>query len=149
MIVIEEDKLRLPCQEVGEEEVAELRQKLEKELQRSARRGRPGIGLALPQIGIQKQMAIVRIKTNGGKDLNLDLVNPKILEKYDPITFEEGCLSFPGKTVKTARFNEIRVSTDVAPYLVVATGLVAVCIQHEVDHLHGVLMMDRAVSSKT
>lgn len=147
MIVKDEELLRKSSEPVTPDEVSELREKLEKELQQSARRGRPGIGLAAPQIGIQKRMAIVRIKNIQGKEISLDLVNPEIIEKNDLVEFDEGCLSFPGKSVKTHRYQEVRVKSDVEPHEFVATGLIAVCIQHEIDHLDGILMMDRAIDS--
>jgi peptide deformylase len=80
----------------------------------------------------------------------LDLINPTIEVTNDLVAFDEGCLSFPGQSVKTHRFNEIVVSTGLedSRERVAATGLIAVCIQHETDHLDGVLMMDRAIKSQ-
>mgnify|MGYP002395869577 CR=1 FL=1 len=150
MIIKDEDRLRLPCEEVLPGEVDNLRAKLEQELKKSARRGRPGMGLAAPQIGIQKRMAIVRIKATNGKSYNLDLINPNIYITNDLVTFDEGCLSFPGQSILTRRYNEIVVETGLeeSRESVAATGLIAVCIQHETDHLDGILMMDRAVKGK-
>ena len=142
MIVTDEKQLRIECEAVKPEEVDDLRAKLEDELKKSARRGKPGIGVAAPQIGISKKMAIVRI----GNDHKIDLVNPEILESYDEATFDgEGCLQFPGKSVTTRRFREIVVSTDVEPFKFVATDLFAVCVQHEIDHLNGILLLDREI----
>lgn len=149
MIVKDAEQLRLPCEDVLPGEVDDLRAKLEKELKKCARRGRPGIGLAAPQIGIQKRMAIVRIKAANGRSYDLDLINPTIEVTNEPIVFDEGCLSFPGQSIMTHRFNEIVVATGLedSREKVAATGLIAVCIQHETDHLDGILMMDRAVKS--
>lgn len=144
MIVTDENTLRMTCEPVLDTEIYELRQKLETALQRSYELGRPGIGLACPQIGIPKTMAIVRLNSNDGKQINVDLVNARILKGFDKCTFmKEGCLSFPGKFVKTERFREIYVGDNRAvPNFFIATGLLAVCIQHELDHLRGILLPD-------
>jgi peptide deformylase len=146
MIITDEEALRLECTDVLPEEVDALREKLEWELERSAELGRTGIGLAAPQIGIAKNMAIVRLPTGDGVNLNVDLVNCRIAEAYDQGNFVgEGCLSFPGLLVKTRRYNEIKVVDNaVEPKEFEATGLFAVCIQHELDHLKGILLPDLA-----
>lgn len=147
MIITDEKLLRTPCENVLSNEVGELVDLLERELEHSGELGRPGIGLALPQIGIFKKLAIVRINTNGLQDLNINLVNATIENGYDPIQFkDEGCLSFPNQTKTTKRFNEIHVTNNlVEPYGFVATGLMSIAIQHELDHLSGILFLDRAV----
>lgn len=144
MIVTDEEALRMECEDVLPEEVDELREKLENGLKESAALGRPGIGLACPQIGIAKKMAIVRISSRGDVQFNVDLVNCRISKGYNKRLFNaEGCLSFPGKYVDTMRYQEIVVVDNlVAPHSFVATGLFAVCIQHELDHLHGLLLPD-------
>ena len=136
--------LRAPCEDVRAGEVEELRELLEKELSNSARLGRPGIGLAAPQIGIHKKIAIVRINS----DLQVDLVNCHIAEAINLAPFkDEGCLSFPNYIEDTMRYQEIVVSNNlVAPHNFVATGLLAVCIQHELDHLNSILVMDRIIT---
>jgi len=107
----------------------------------------PGIGLAAPQVGIAKNMAIVRVPGSGGDNQNVDLVNCRIEKGFDERYFnKEGCLSFPGEYVRTRRFNEILVVDNaVEPHRFTATGLFAVCIQHELDHLRGVLLPDLAL----
>jgi peptide deformylase len=120
---------------------------LQKNLDESALHGRPGIGLVAPQIGIAKNMAIIRIKDEStGKNINIDLVNAKIEEKYDLSIFNnEGCLSLPGEKYNTKRYNEIHVTNDVEPKKFIATGLLAVAIQHELDHTLGVILSDIGV----
>lgn len=147
MIVTDESLLRMDCKPVLPEEVDELRGKLEEALQRSCDRGRPGIGLAAPQIGIAKNMAIIRVTGANGNKFNVDLVNARIEKGFDKVVFrKEGCLSFPGKFVKTKRFKEILVvDNDVTPRSFIATGLLSVCIQHELDHLDGILLTDLAI----
>lgn len=143
IIINDEEKLRAPCLDTSPEEVPGLIQALEQELSNSARLGRVGIGLAAPQIGIAKKVAIVRINP----ELYLNLINAKIEKSYDQKTFQdEGCLSFPGRVENTMRYQEIYVSNNlVHPNRFIATGLLAVVIQHELDHLNGILLPDRAL----
>jgi peptide deformylase len=150
VIITDEKLLRVECEDVLPDEALSLRKKLEAELDMSFRLGRPGIGLACPQIGIAKNMAIVRIATGTGMFYNVDLVNCRIAESYDQAEFDgEGCLSFPDMVVKTLRYKEIKVVDNlVEPHEFVATGLFAVCIQHELDHLRGVLLPDLDISSQ-
>ena len=144
MIITDSDKLRIQCIRVELHEVQDLRKKLEDALAWSLRAGRPGIGLACPQIGIGKHMAIVRIDGS----MKFDLVNASITQKYDLFEFDgEGCLSFPNMHVKTNRYREILVENNlIFPYRFVLTELAAVACQHETDHLKGVLLPDIAVS---
>lgn len=144
MILTDEQALRMECTDVLPEEVAEIREKLEKELKASAERGMPGIGLAAPQIGIPKRMAIVRLK-----DYKIDLVNATIAKKFDLQLFDgEGCLSFPGRIETTKRYNEIHILDNMGePKQFIATGLLAVVCQHELDHTRGVLLPDVALST--
>lgn len=143
MIITDESLLRRDCEPVLLEEVDKLRSELEKGLEYSASIGRPGIGLSCPQIGILKKMAIVRIANPLGRSYNVDLVNPEILEFHKKILFKgEGCLSFPDLYVDVPRYEEIVVKTDIFPHKFVATGLLSVCIQHEIDHLNGILLTD-------
>jgi len=144
MIIKDPDLLRADCIDVLSDEVESLRNELERELKFSYEMGRPGIGLAAPQIGINKNMAIVRIVSDSGQKYNVDLVNCRIAEAYDKAEFpREGCLSFPGVCKNTMRYQEIYVVENlVEPYEFIATGLFGACIQHELDHLKGVLLVD-------
>jgi peptide deformylase len=140
IITNNEEALRVFCEEVKQEEVADLVTTLENELAYANRLGKGGIGLAAPQIGIAKHIAIVRL----GNGLSFNLVNAKLEIGYDPTTFkEEGCLSFPGRVEDTTRFQEVVISNFVSPEKFTATGLVAVVCQHELDHLNSTLFMDR------
>lgn len=142
IITNNEELLRVKCEDVLPEEVGSLVDTLEKELERSNRLGRPGIGLAAPQIGIAKKIAIVRVEK-----LKFDLVNAKLQQGFDPALFlEEGCLSFPGRVEDTIRFQEVYITDNlVSPYAFTATGLLAAVCQHELDHLNSTLFMDRVV----
>lgn len=143
IITNNEEALRVHCEDVLEHEVGELVSLLEAELLLSAKNGNPGIGLAAPQIGIAKNIAIVRL----GKNYNVDLINCKIEKKYDQKIFEdEGCLSFPGRSERTNRFQEIYVTGNLKfPHTFIAKGLPAVVIQHELDHLNKILLPDVAI----
>lgn len=141
IITNNEEAIRINCDDVLPEEVGTLVNQLENELKHSAEMGAEGIGLAAPQCGIGKKIAIVRL----GK-YKINLVNAKIEKGYDQNIFDgEGCLSFPGRFEKTSRFQEIYVSNDVEPYKFTATGLFAVVCAHEIDHLSGVLLSDIAI----
>lgn len=142
MILTSEKDLRIRCTDASLDEVNEIIQSLESELKASADRGLPGIGLAAPQIGIHKNVAIIRVTDT----LSVNLVNPKIKASYNKQLFNgEGCLSFPGVYEKTMRYQEIHVTNDVEPKSFIASGLFAVVIQHEIDHLRGVLLPDVAL----
>jgi len=145
MIIKNSESIRLKCEDVKPEEVKHLIDLLEKELEESGRQGYPGIGLAAPQLGIPKKIAIVRLAKYGGKDINL--VNCEITKKFNPFLFKnEGCLSFPDKTEDTIRYNEILVENNaVEPKRFIALDLEAVVCQHEIDHWNGKLFFDYKV----
>jgi len=143
IIVNNEAALRVKCEDVLPEEVADLISTLENELNNANRLGKGGIGLAAPQIGIAKKIAIIRM----GNGIDINLVNCKIDSAYDPIVFKnEGCLSLPGKTEDTTRFQEVHITNNlVEPNSFIATGLLAVVCQHEIDHLNSILFTDHSV----
>jgi peptide deformylase len=143
IITNNENILRAPCEDVTEDEVADLINRLDFELKESNRLGRSGIGLAAPQIGISKKVAIIRFS---GVDINL--VNCRIEKGFDQAKFlQEGCLSFPGRVEDTLRYQEVYIANNlIYPHSFIATGIIAVICQHEIDHLNGKLFMDSAVS---
>ncbi|WP_024850248.1 peptide deformylase [Hydrogenovibrio kuenenii] len=103
----------------------------------------PGIGLAAPQIAVQQRLIVVDVSEN--QDEPLALMNPEILQSAGKITWEEGCLSIPGVYGKVDRPSEILVQgmdRDGKIIEVEAKDLLAVCIQHEIDHLNGKLFID-------
>lgn len=108
----------------------------------------PGIGLAAPQVGEQIRLIVVDTEwTEEGNDRNpLVLVNPEIVEKEGKITWTEGCLSVPDFTADVDRAERVKLrATDLdgQPVEIDASELQAVCFQHEIDHLDGVLFIDR------
>lgn len=142
IITNDEAALRVVCEPVTLDEVGSLIETLEKELENANRLGKNGIGLAAPQIGIAKDIAIIRLPK-----VSLNLVNAKVIQGFDPAVFtDEGCLSFPGRTENTTRFQEIHIGNNlVEPHTFVATGFLAVVCQHELDHLNSTLFMDRKI----
>ena len=141
-ITTDEKILRAPNELVQPEEVESLIQELEESLAQSPR---AGVGLAAPQIGINKRIAIVRINTKDVK-CSLNLVNPIIVEKLHPfIHKDEGCLSIPNEHFNAQRYGEIFIKDDSNPAGIIAVGFEAVVIQHEIDHLEGVLVRDRVI----
>lgn len=105
-----------------------------------------GVGLAAPQIGESKRMVVIDIRNEKNEEKNtLILINPEIVEKAGDIVWNEGCLSFPGiyEEIKRA---DIVVVNAVDPggvkFTVEGEGLLAVALQHEIDHLDGILIYD-------
>lgn len=142
ILINNEELLRVKCEPVLPDEIGSLVAKLEMELDYANKLGRGGIGLAAPQIGIAKSIAIIRLPKIG----TLDLVNAELEQGYDQAVFkEEGCLSFPGRVEDTLRYQEVHLKNGVSPFKFIATGLLAVCIQHELDHLNSTLFMDRGI----
>jgi peptide deformylase len=108
-----------------------------------------GIGLAAPQIGISQQLLVYRVGPEGPV---IALVNPEIeWQSSETEEFEEGCLSIPGVLVDVERPVHVRVRArdeSGEEQLVEASGLEARVIQHEVDHLNGVLILDRTTKDR-
>ncbi len=106
-----------------------------------------GVGLAAPQLGCDLRLVVVRDPQQPAGKQRLDLINPVVSGTFGPREpFEEGCLSFPGLYMKVvrARGAEIRWETaDGGTRTLRDEGLVARIVQHEVDHLDGVLFIDR------
>lgn len=104
-----------------------------------------GIGLAAPQVGISKRIIVMNTQ-NLKSGFSGVLVNPKIVhQSKNTSPLEEGCLSFPGKTVSVDRPNIVTVAyQDVYGHDMVNVfqGIAAKCIQHEIDHLDGKLLVD-------
>jgi peptide deformylase len=105
----------------------------------------PGVGLAATQIGEAVQVFVIDVaEENQPSDLRV-FINPEILERVDTIVWPEGCLSFPGITEEIERAAKVRVRAldrEGTAFELEAEGLLAVAIQHEYDHLQGVLMID-------
>jgi len=103
----------------------------------------PGIGLAAIQVNVPKRVITIDISEHGNGPLCL--VNPEILELTGSIETEEGCLSLPGIYESVERADAIRaraLDRDGQAFEFEAKGLLAVCVQHEIDHLDGKLFVD-------
>lgn len=103
----------------------------------------PGIGLAAIQVNVRKRVVVIDVSEE--KDAPLCLINPEILEKDGVEEMEEGCLSVPGVFDKVSRAEKIRIRAldrEGEPFEMEVDGLLAVCIQHEIDHLDGKLFVD-------
>ena len=103
----------------------------------------PGIGLAATQVNVAKRVLVIDLSEK--RDQPLALINPEILERSGIEETEEGCLSVPGYFDKVTRAEKIRVRAldrDGKQIEFDADGLLAVCIQHEIDHLDGKLFVD-------
>lgn len=102
-----------------------------------------GIGLAATQVNVHKRVIVMDISEE--KDEPICLINPKIIETVGSETSEEGCLSVPGFFEKVSRAEQIKVKAlnrDGESFELEANDLLAVCIQHEMDHLQGKLFVD-------
>ena len=106
----------------------------------------PGIGLAAVQIGILKRLVVIDVSKEDQKRDPIFLINPKITFKSQKIsTYEEGCLSLPGYFAEIERPAECQV--EYIDYYgkkknLKADGILSTCIQHEIDHLNGILFID-------
>ena len=103
----------------------------------------PGIGLAATQVNAHKQLLVLDVSEE--KNQPLVLINPKIVERDGVQVYQEGCLSVPGIFADVERAEHVIVEAqdrDGRPQRIEAHGLLAVCIQHEMDHLIGKLFVD-------
>ena len=104
----------------------------------------PGIGLAATQVNVHKRVLVADVSQE--QDQPLAFVNPEIIERDGKTEAEEGCLSVPGifdkLTTRSARIRVRALDRDGKPFELDADGLLAVCIQHEMDHLEGKLFVD-------
>jgi peptide deformylase len=111
----------------------------------------PGIGLAAPQVGVLRRAFVVDVGEKGGRT-PLFVINPELVTRSESVNVaEEGCLSLPKQFGEVARADQVRVR-----YLdrqgdaqeIAAEGLFARCLQHEIDHLNGILFVDHLSALK-
>jgi len=105
----------------------------------------PGIGLAANQIGLSQCFAVIDLQP-GGQKHPMVIINPVIEERSGTLNEEEGCLSIPGFASNVKRAAKVRVralNESGLPVVIEAEGLLARCLQHEIDHLNGKLYIDR------
>jgi peptide deformylase len=111
----------------------------------------PGIGLAAPQVGIGLRFAVVDLMPDD-KPAPIALINPEVIARSEEqATREEGCLSLPGQYADVTRPARVAVrytDADGGKRQIEADGLLAACLQHEIDHLDGVLFVDHLSALK-
>ena len=133
--------LKIPAKEVKEitKQIKELAEEMATVMYENK-----GIGLAAPQVG--ESISVITVDITGSKQEDLMvLVNPKILQKEGVIEYEEGCLSLPGFKANIKRAKKIEVQAlelNGKQKVFWAEDVLAVCIQHEIDHLKGKLLLD-------
>ena len=112
----------------------------------------PGIGLAAPQVGVLKRVIVLDLAREGEAPQPLRIANPEIVwVSEDDATYNEGCLSVPEHYADVVRPGACRVKyldQDNKQLEIAAEGLLATCLQHEIDHLDGVLFIDHLTSLK-
>jgi peptide deformylase len=116
------------------------------------RRQPGGIGIAAPQVGVSKQIAVVDVSSKISDALLLVLINPVIISAEDYQISREGCMSLPDYTANIKRAHRLVIKwqdLSFREHQMCAEGLEARCIQHEIDHLNGMLFVDRATSLKS
>lgn len=105
-----------------------------------------GVGLAAPQVGVLKKVVVIDIGEGP-----IVLINPKVIHEEGEIVDLEGCLSIPGKSGKVCRPETVKVEyldLDGNKNVVIGTALLARALCHEIDHLNGVLYIDKIISSE-
>lgn len=112
----------------------------------------PGIGLAAPQVGVLKRVIVLDIDREDTKTGPLFMANPEIVEASDEdVSYEEGCLSVPdhySDVVRPAKVTVRYLDRDGKTQELACDGLLATCVQHEIDHLDGVLFIDHISALK-
>jgi len=106
----------------------------------------PGVGLAAPQVGVSKRLAVIDISSRDDQHPLIVLINPCVLRTAGEVEFEEGCLSIPEYTAKVKRSESLVVRAhdrNGDEVEIEADGLLAIALQHEIDHLDGFLLIDR------
>ena len=140
LIVQNKDFLSTPCEPVSIEEGERIGQILTKTLLETS----DAIGLAANQVGIRKKVCLVHVTQP------ILLINPVIIAAKGKINFKEACLSFPEDYINTVRYSEIKVMadnhSDILNFSKEKNLLECICVQHEIDHLHGITMHDREKS---
>lgn len=108
--------------------------------------GARGLGLAAPQVGASQRVFVLDVEDEEGQRVKRAFINPVLKEKSGSMVGEEGCLSIPGLYADVKRYARVvfeATDEDGQPFRVEGTGLLARALQHELDHLDGVLFVDR------
>jgi len=149
IITAPDPRLKLKCKRV-ERVDGEIRRLMDDLLETMY--AAPGIGLAAPQVGVAKRVLVVDIAKEGAKPAPLQMANPEVLWRSEELaTYEEGCLSLPEHYADVERPLRCRVRyLDAEGEIreLEAEGLLSTCIQHEIDHLDGILFVDHLTALK-
>lgn len=143
ILIVPDPRLKQECEEVAEvnDEIRELLDDMLETMYAA-----PGIGLAAPQIGVMKRVVVMDVSNDKEKPQPLKLVNPEIIwESEDTSVYQEGCLSIPEQYADVERPAEVGLrylDENGKEHEIEADGLLATCIQHELDHLDGILFTD-------
>lgn len=106
----------------------------------------PGIGLAAPQVGVNKRVLVIDILSHDEKGGLLKIINPEILSAEGEVIGEEGCLSIPLEYADVKRYEKVTVKyfdENGEEKVIEAEGLLSRALQHEIDHLDGILFIDK------
>ena len=153
--VLRQEARPLSAEEIRGPQIQELI-----EMMRETMRDAPGVGLAAPQIGLGLQLAVIEDRAEYQKDIAADIladrgrkpvpfhviINPVLTLGSQPVEFFEGCLSMAGFTALVPRASSARVEAlneNAEPVVIETTGWYARILQHEIDHLRGMLYVDR------
>lgn len=143
IILIPDRRLRQVCEPVAKVD-GEVRRVLDDMLETMY--AAPGIGLAAPQVGVMQRMLVIDVSREGEPKQPYCFINPKVVWASDEVsTYQEGCLSIPEYYEDVERPSKVRVEyldRDGAEQEMVVEGLLSTCLQHEIDHLNGVLFID-------
>lgn len=152
IVIAPDERLNTECAKVDaiDDEVIKTAHRMAK-----AMYANDGCGIAAPQIGVLRQIVVIDVDWDGSKSSRntLYLINPKIMEKsQETKAGYEGCLSIPGISLEIERSVSVTVrALDLQGRLMqyeASNNLLAVCLQHEIDHLHGVTMFERLSPTK-
>lgn len=149
ILLVPDKRLRTKTRAVGDADLDTVRELAPRMLATMYKA--PGIGLAAPQVGVMLRMAVVDLQKDDKRD-PLVLINPEIVaESSEMATREEGCLSLPNQYADVTRPARIKLrwlALDGSKQEMEAEELMATCIQHELDHLDGVLFVDHISALK-
>jgi peptide deformylase len=138
-----EEILRQPAEPITEidEEIVRLVDQMTETMYSA-----PGIGLAATQVGVAKRLLVADIAPRSPESELVALINPEIIAAEGEVIFEEGCLSVPDYQAEVKRYEKISVrgfNLQGEEVEIEAEGLLAIVLQHEIDHLNGILFIDR------